>query len=147
MTDDYVQCDEDWWQKAMRGGLSLSDVGFDKVTGGLAMEICVAIPHPKTGQPNGVLKVKYNLRDAENYISRFREYGSGFAYAVTKDGTIILHPNELKRTQQLDQALMKTKILDLAAAGDNSILQSKSEDNGDTRLISFSQSHGALTGN
>ena len=143
MTDDYVQCDEDWWQKAMRGGLSLSDVGFDKVTGGLAMEICVAIPHPKTGQPNGVLKVKYNLRDAQNYIARFKEYNTGYAYAVSREGTIILHPNELKRTQQIDESLRQSHLLELAAAGDSRVLQHDQE--GDTRLLSFAQSHGATT--
>jgi methyl-accepting chemotaxis protein len=143
MTDDFVQCDEEWWQKAMHGGLSLTDVGFDKVTGGLAMEICVAIPHPKTGQPNGVLKIKYNLRDAQNYIARFKEYNTGYAYAISRDGTIILHPNELKRTQSIDETLRQSHLLELAAAGDSRVLHH--EQDGDTRLLSFAQSHGAST--
>ena len=41
--------------------MSLSDARLDKMTGNLSLEICVAIPHPKTGQPNGVFKAKYNL--------------------------------------------------------------------------------------
>ncbi|MEN3331792.1 MAG: twitching motility protein PilJ [Blastocatellia bacterium] len=145
MTDDFVHSDEDWWQKAFRSGMALTDVGFDKETGNLSMEICVAIPHPKTGQPNGVLKAKYNLRDAQNYIARFREYNTGYAYAVSKEGTIILHPNELKRTQRLDEALLKTKLLQLGASSDSSILQYDDPD-GDTRLLSFAQSHGTATG-
>ena len=143
LTDDYVQSDEDWWQKAMRSGMSLTDVSFDKVSGGLSMEICVAIPHPKTGQPNGVLKIKYSLRDAQNYIARFREYNTGYAYVVSRDGMIILHPNELKCTQQIDEALRKSHVLELAAAGDNRILPF--DQDGDTRLLSFTQSHGAST--
>lgn len=145
MTDDFVHCDEDWWQRAFKSGLALTDVGFDKETGNLSMEICVAIPHPKTGQPNGVLKAKYNLRDAQGYIARFREYDTGFAYVVSREGTIILHPNELKRTQRLDDALEKTRILQLAATTDNNILQYDNTD-GDARLLSFAQSHGASTG-
>lgn len=144
-TEDFVQNDEDWWKKAMKTGMSLGDIGFDKATGNLSMEICVAVPHPKTGQPNGVLKAKYNLRDAQNYISHFKEYSSGYAYAVSRDGTVVLHPNELRRTQRLDEALLKTKILDLAASGDNSIVQYNDPDNG-TRLLSFTQSRGASTG-
>ena len=96
--------------------MALTDVSFDKETGNLSMEICVAIPHPRTGQPNGVLKAKYNLRDAQNYIARFKQYNTGYAYAVSKEGTIILHPNELKRTQSLDEAVLKTRLLQLAAA-------------------------------
>jgi methyl-accepting chemotaxis protein len=143
MTDDYVQCDEDWWQKAMRGGMALTDVSFDKSSGGLSMEICVAIPHPKTRQPNGVLKVKYNLRDAQTYIARFKEYSSGYAYVVTRDGTVILHPNELKRAQPIDDGLRKTRLLELAADGDSRILEFNQD--GDTRLVSFALSHGATT--
>jgi methyl-accepting chemotaxis protein PixJ len=144
-TEDFVQSDEDWWQKTMKNGMSLSDVGFDKVTGNLAMEICIAIPHPKSGQPNGVLKVKYNLRDAQNYIARFREYNSGYAYAINKEGTIILHPNELKRTQRLDETLLRTKILQAGAGNDGNVVQYEDPDSG-TRLLSFAQSYGAATG-
>jgi methyl-accepting chemotaxis protein len=144
-TEDYVQSDEEWWRQAMKTGISLTDAGLDKMTGELALEICVAIPHPKTGQPNGVLKAKYNLRDAQAYISRFKEYTTGYAYAVAKDGTIILHPNELKRTQRLDGALMKTNLLETAHDDDNRILQYDDAD-GETRLVSHAHSRGASTG-
>ena len=145
LTDDFVQSDEEWWQKAFKSGMSLSDVTLDKNTGAYAMEISVAIPHPKTGQPNGVLKVVYNLRDAENYISRFKEFASGYAYALSKDGTVILHPNELKRFKKLDDALLNTGILKLAESNDSSIVRFE-DGNKDTRLLSFALSHGAASG-
>jgi twitching motility protein PilJ len=144
MSDDFVQSDEEWWQKAFKNGMSLSDVSLDAGTNSYAMEICVAIPDAKTGQPNGVLKAIYNLRDAENYISRFKEYSSGYAYAVSKDGTVILHPNELKRFKKLDETLLKTQILQKSASGDSSILPY--DDSGDTRLLSFALSRGAASG-
>jgi methyl-accepting chemotaxis protein len=143
-TNDFVHSDEDWWQKAFRSGMALTDVGFDKETGNLSMEICVAIPHPKTGQPNGVLKAKYNLRDAQTYIARFREYNTGYAYAINKEGTIILHPNELKRTQKLDDALQK-RLLQQGVGNDSSIVPFDDPE-GDTRLLSVVPSYGAATG-
>jgi methyl-accepting chemotaxis protein len=144
-TEDFVQSDEEWWRQAMKTGMSLTDASLDKMTGDLSMEICVAIPHPKTGQPNGVLKAKYNLRDAQNYIARFKEYATGYAYAVSKDGMIILHPNELKRTQQLDGVLMKTNLLQ-ASHDDDSRIVPYEDGNGNTRLLSHAHSHGASTG-
>jgi twitching motility protein PilJ len=144
-TEDFVQCDEAWWQQAMKTGMSLTDASLDKMTGDLSLEICVAIPHPKTGQPNGVLKVKYNLRDAQNYIARFKEYTTGYAYAVGKDGTIILHPNELKRTQRLDAAILKSNMLETAHDDDSRIVQ-YDDSNGEARLLSHAHSHGASTG-
>ena len=142
-TDDFVHSDEDWWQRAFRNGMALTDVGFDKETGNLSMEICVAIPHPKTGQPNGVLKAKYNLRDAQNYIARFREYNTGYTYVVSRTGMIVLHPNELKRTQRLDDTLLRT--MQSGVGNDSTILKYNDSDSG-TRLLSFAQSNGAATG-
>ncbi|HKP13589.1 MAG TPA: methyl-accepting chemotaxis protein [Blastocatellia bacterium] len=143
-TEDFVQSDEDWWQQAMKTGLALSEANIDKVTQSLSMEVCVAIPHPKTGQANGVLKVKYNMRDAQNYISRFKEYETGYAYAVNQDGVIVLHPNELKRTQRLDETL-RTKLMQARNDSFGRIVP-YNDPGGDTRLLSFAQSQGASTG-
>jgi methyl-accepting chemotaxis protein PixJ len=146
-TEDFVQSDEEWWRQAMKTGMALTDAALDKTSGNLSMEICVAIPHPKTGQPNGVLKVKYNLRDAQNYIARFKQYTTGFAYAVGRDGTIVLHPNELRRAQRLDETLMKTDLLhaDDDNDSDSRIVTYENPD-GDTRLLSHAHSRGASTG-
>jgi PAS domain S-box-containing protein len=107
MTEDFVQSDEGWWQQAMKSGLYIEDVGFDKPSGVWAIEICVAIPHPVTGRPNGVLKVKYNLQDAQDYIARFRQYQSGYAYAISRNGIFALHPNPGSRNQPVPDSLIE----------------------------------------
>lgn len=91
-TEDFVQSDERWWQEAMRTGLYLGDAQFDKPSGSWSIEICVAVPHPRTGQPNGVLKAKYNLKDIE-YIEHLKPYSSSQCYIVSSDGRFILHPD------------------------------------------------------
>jgi PAS domain S-box-containing protein len=104
MTEDFVQCDERWWQETMRTGLHLQDVQFDKQTGTFSMEICVAIPS-KSGGWGGVLKVKYNLQDAQDYIARFKQYDSGYAFVLARNGLIVLHPDVWVRNTPLLESM------------------------------------------
>jgi PAS domain S-box-containing protein len=92
-TEDFVQSDKRWWQETMRTGLYLGDAQFDKPTKSWSIEICVAIPHPRTGQPNGALKAKYNLKDIDQYIEHLKPYASSYCYVVSADGRFVLHPD------------------------------------------------------
>jgi methyl-accepting chemotaxis protein len=102
MTEDFVQSDESWWQDAMRLGTYLEDLKFDKPSQTFATEICVAIPS-KTGSPIGVLKVKYNLHDVQDYILRFKQHESGYAYAISQSGRLVLHPEPDLRNLDLTE--------------------------------------------
>jgi PAS domain S-box-containing protein len=147
MTEDFVQCDEAWWQKAFKSGVFVNDVEFDKQTNAWTMEICVAIPSPKTGQPNGVIKITYNLQDAQDYIARFKQYDSGFAYAVKKDGTVVLHPDVSRRNEQADDSLKKSGILESVGKFDTGTLeydsQQKNRKGGESRVLCYQRSLGA----
>ncbi|MBI3651547.1 MAG: PAS domain S-box protein [Acidobacteria bacterium] len=147
MTDDFVQSDEGWWQKAFKTGLSISDVEFDKQTNTWTMEICVAIVSPKTGQPNGVMKITYNLQDAQDYIARFKQYDSGFAYAVKKDGTVVLHPDMAKRNEPVDDAVKKSGILESNGKNDSGTFaydrSDKNHKGGESRMLFYQRSTGA----
>ncbi len=147
MTDDFVQSDEQWWKKAFASGFYIGDLGLDKVTGTWAIDICVAIPHPKTGQPNGVLKVTYNLQDAQDYIARFKEYDSGYAYVINKDGMIVLHPDADKRGKVADEKIRKSGVLEITTNKSSGVLQIDgtnplSKDR-EERVVSYQQSRGA----
>src|SRR5258705_1556009 len=109
MTEDFVQSDEGWWQEAMKSGLHIEDVTFDKATGNFSVEICMAIP-AKTGGWNGVLKVKYNLRDAQDYVARFKQNQTGYAYALSPNGRIVLHPDPDVRNLDLTEAMQKLGV-------------------------------------
>lgn len=104
-TEDFVQSDERWWQEAMNSGIYIEDVEFDKPTETFDLEICVAIVSKKGGSPLGVLKVKYNLQDAQDYISHFKQYDTGYAYAISSSGRIVVHPNPAMRNLPLAQAV------------------------------------------
>ena len=109
MTEDFVQSDELWWQEAMKSGLYIEDVTFDKATGNFSIEICVAVPS-KSGGWNGVLKAKYNLRDAQDYISRFKQNETGYAYALSTNQRIVLHPDPDLRNLDLGEAMRKLGV-------------------------------------
>ena len=109
-TEDFVQSDEMWWQEAMRTGLYIEDVKFDKPTGTFDVEICVAILPKTSGTPIGVLKIKYNLQDVQDYISHFKQYDTGYAFAVSPNGRIVLHPDPGMRNLQLNEAMRKSGV-------------------------------------
>jgi PAS domain S-box-containing protein len=147
MTEDFVQSDEQWWQQAFAKGFFLNDVVFDKPSGLWTLEICVAIPHPKTGNPNGVMKITYNLQDAQDYIARLKEYDTGYAYAVTKSGAIVLHPDITKRNGQINESLKKTGVLDKAISKSSGTLyyegSGQANKGTENRLIAYQRSQGA----
>jgi PAS domain S-box-containing protein len=148
VTEDFVQSDEAWWQEAMKTGLFIDDVGFDKPTGTWDLEICVAIPHPKTGEPNGVLKIKYNLMDAEDYIAGYKQNNTGYAFAVNQGGLYVLHPDTSLRNQPVSDELRKSGLLAMAVSGEQAILdysgvnpQTKSSE---TRIATLAKSSGFI---
>jgi PAS domain S-box-containing protein len=150
MTEDFVQSDEQWWQQAFAKGFFISDVVFDKPTGLWTIEICVAIPHPKTGQPNGVMKVTYNLQDAQDYIARLKEHDTGYAYAITRTGTVVLHPDVTKRNAQIDDNLKFTGVLDKGNSKPSGILYYEGYGHGkkvsEERIAAYQRSTGATGG-
>ena len=109
-TEDFVQSDEMWWQETMRTGIYIEDVKFDKPTGTFDVEICVAIVPKTGGTPIGVLKIKYNLQDVQDYISHFKQYDSGYAFAVSPNGRIVLHPDPAMRNLELSEAMRRSGV-------------------------------------
>src|SRR5262249_25000650 len=82
-----------------------------------------AIPHPKTGQPNGVLKVKYNLMDAEDFIAGYAQNRTGYAFAVNQAGLYVLHKQADLRNQPISNELKKSGLLSQATSGEQAILE------------------------
>lgn len=109
-TEDFVQSDEPWWQETMKSGIYLEDVKFDKPSGTFAIEICTAIISKNGGSPVGVLKIKYNLQDVQDYISHFKQYDTGYAFAVSGNGRIVVHPEPAMRNLELSEAMRKAGV-------------------------------------
>ncbi len=111
-TEDFVQSDELWWQEAMKSGVYIEDVQFDKPTRTFDIEVCVAIVSKTGGPPIGVLKVKFNLQDVQAYISHFKQYETGYAFAVSGRGNIVVHPDPRMRNLELNEAMRKAGVSD-----------------------------------
>src|SRR6185437_13114125 len=79
------------------------------------IEICVAIVSKRGGPPIGVLKVKYNLQDVQDYISHFKQYDTGYAYAISSSGRIVVHPDPAMRNLELQQAIQKLAVSDASS--------------------------------
>jgi PAS domain S-box-containing protein len=130
-TEDFVQSDEAWWQDTMRAGLYISDIEFDKPSESFSVEICVGIP-ARSGGWIGALKARYNLRDAQEYISRFRQFDSSYAYAVTANGRMVLHPDPEMRNREMyevmqswghsDEAVSSSQLLNIGSIKDGGML-------------------------
>ncbi len=67
---DYYQADEEWWQKAKRDKIYVSDFIYDESSKTYATEICVRI-EDKYGKFIGVLKATISI---ENILSGVKEY-------------------------------------------------------------------------
>jgi len=116
-TEDFVQSDESWWQEAMKSGIYIEDVKFDKPTETFDIEICVAIVPKRGGPPVGVLKIKYNLQDVQDYISHFKQYETGYAYAISSSGRFVAHPDPAMRNLELVEAMQKVGVPDASSLG------------------------------
>jgi PAS domain S-box-containing protein len=155
-SEDFVQADEVWWQEAMKTGLYIEDVGFDKQTNSFDVEICVGIPSRNDTGWIGVLKAKYNLQDAQEYVAHFKSYESGYAYAVSQKGVVVIHPDRAMRNLQLTDAIER-QGLDKQAVGESGLLSLPAKLEGgaieyegvnpqthvvERRLAAFDRSHG-----
>lgn len=116
-TEDFVQSDETWWQEAMRSGIYVEDVKFDKPTGTFDVEVCIAVRSKAGSAPVGVLKVKYNLQDVQEYIAHFKQYDTGYAYAISRSGRIVIHPDPAMRNLELSQAMQRAGVSENQLAG------------------------------
>lgn len=111
-TEDFVQSDELWWKESTKSGIYIEDVKLDKPTNTFDVEICVAIVPKTGGAPVGVLKVKYNLQNVQEYISRFKQYETGYAYAISSNGRVVVHPDPVMRNLELNQAMQRAGVSD-----------------------------------
>lgn len=111
LSEDFVQSDELWWQETMKKGYYIEDVRFDKPTESFSVELCLAIPARRGGY-GGVLKAKYNLHDAQDYLARFKQHQTGYAYVVNHSGQVVLHPDPDARNMVLGEALRRLGYAD-----------------------------------
>ena len=61
VSSDFVQSDEDWWQRAWSDGVALSTVKYDESMSAWAVDISVRIDDPATENPVGVMQAAMSI--------------------------------------------------------------------------------------
>ena len=72
VSSDFVQSDEDWWQRAWSDGVALSTVKFDESMGAWAVDISVRIDDPATENPVGVMQAAMSIAMLQAIADQFR---------------------------------------------------------------------------
>ena len=91
-TSDYLQSDEQWWQRAEQEGLYISDAQYDESAKLHSVEICIRIDDD-SGEFAGVLKAVMDIKELFGIVdNRASGYNSGEAarlILLTRDRSIL----------------------------------------------------------
>lgn len=88
-TSDFVQSDEEWWQRAMEDGEFQSPPQFDESAGVVALELSIRIDDPATGDRLGVLKGVVQLSRLAHLLS-LGDQGGARVDVIDSTGRIIV---------------------------------------------------------
>lgn len=103
-TTDYRQDDEDWWQGAVKNGLHILDVEYDRSAGVYSTDISIRIEDEK-GSFIGAIKVVMNIREVINILESVKpnkEYPSRYFKLLNRDGKLIHNTNQKKEFRIFD---------------------------------------------
>lgn len=94
-TSDYMQGDEDWWQRAYHlgyGRLHLSGVNFDESAGVYSIDICVPIKVTEDDKEKviGIIKGVLDISPISESIFRIEVGDSRRAVLASGDGTVVI---------------------------------------------------------
>ena len=88
---DFVQSDEDWWQRAWSDGAVIgSEATYDRETDRWGIDISMRIDDPTTGKPVGVLQASLSIAVVKDIIDRYRERGYGEQITVADHRGLLL---------------------------------------------------------
>ena len=119
-----------WYKDALNSsGASLTEPYIDAVTGQMIISIGTAVK--KAGQTLGVVGSDLTLKTIADSINTLDFDGMGFAFLVSADGKILVHP---------DKDLVSKNLKDIYPQNTPSIspVISETEANGKTRIVTFS---------
>lgn len=90
VSSDFVQSDEDWWQRAWSDGFALSTVLYDESMGTWAIDISVRIDDPATENPVGVMQAALNIALIQDITDRYVGQGEGERITVVDSQGLLL---------------------------------------------------------
>jgi methyl-accepting chemotaxis protein len=87
---DFVQSDEEWWQRTMEDGSYEGDAKFDSSAGTVSLEFDVAVRAPGYTRPVGVLKAVFGLDKLAKLLGSEGLTGGAYVEVVDNDGHLLV---------------------------------------------------------
>ena len=87
---DFVQRDEDWWQRAVEDGVYEGDAKFDSSAGAVSFEFDVAVRAPGYARPVGVLKAVFALDKLAKLLGSDELGGGAYIEVVDNGGRVLV---------------------------------------------------------
>lgn len=106
-TSDFVQSDENWWQRAFSQSFYASEVKYDNSAGVWAVEIAIRIDDSNTNTPLGVMKSVLAIEPIQKIADwTVQTNPSGRVYVVTGEGVLIAETS----SDHARERIMNTEI-------------------------------------
>jgi methyl-accepting chemotaxis protein len=102
-TSDFVQRDEEWWQRTVQEGSFEGEAKFDSSAASVSLEFDVAIRAPGSERPLGVLKSVLALRNLADLLSTTDTGGRVYFHVVDHRGLVLASPTSAELLQPLPQ--------------------------------------------
>lgn len=99
------RADREYFQKAIKGEIFISDVVISRSTG--RPITVMAVPVYQGGEIVGVLGASIDLSLISDYIAVYNFEQVGYAYIVDKNGKLISHPNSAYVEEMLDVSYLE----------------------------------------
>ncbi len=87
---DFVQNDEEWWQRAVEDGVYEGDAKFDSSAGAVSLEFDVAVRAPGYTRPVGVLKAVFALDKLAKLLGSDALTGGAYVEVVDNDNHLLV---------------------------------------------------------
>ncbi len=102
-TSDFVQSDEEWWQRAWRGDMYQSDVTYDSSAGVVSLELAAPVA-AAGGRRVGVIKGVFDLARLSRLIASADVSTGASLQAVNQRGELVMGREGAPLLQRLEEA-------------------------------------------
>ena len=88
VSSDFVQSDEDWWQRVWSDGFAVSSVKYDENIGAWEIDISVRIDDPATENPVGVIQAAMTISLIQDIADQYQGHDQRIT-VVNSEGLIL----------------------------------------------------------
>ncbi|HJR67229.1 MAG TPA: methyl-accepting chemotaxis protein [Gemmatimonadaceae bacterium] len=101
-TSDFVQSDEEWWQRAMHDGAVATDAAYDSSARVVSISMTSVVREGADGSALGVLKVVFGLRGIDQELTRLAGESDMRIELLDEDGLVVAASSSAPRMRPLE---------------------------------------------